>query len=147
MSNSDSEARNKFSRRQALLISAAGTGAVLAGTAGALGRSEAADYQEKGDCSTPRSAVAKTQFGKVRGHVEDGVLTFKGVPYGANTGGVNRWLPAKPPAPWDGECPTLTYGADCPQRLRDWSSEQTRIPWPGSAEENMGQILRLDLPH
>jgi para-nitrobenzyl esterase len=125
MSNSDSEARNKFSRRRALLISAAGMGTALAGTAGALGRSEAADYQEKGDCSTPRSAVAKTQYGKVRGYVEDGVLTFKGVPYGANTGGENRWLPAKPPAPWEGEYTALTYGPNCPQRLHDWSSEQT----------------------
>ncbi len=39
----------------------------------------------------------------MRGYVEDGVLTFKGVPYGADTGGENRWLPAKPPKPWDGE--------------------------------------------
>src|ERR1019366_4573187 len=76
-------------------------------------------------CSTPRSAVAKTQYGKVRGYVEDGVLTFKGVPYGANTGGENRWLPAKPPSPWDGEYPALTYGANCPQRLHTWTSEQT----------------------
>jgi para-nitrobenzyl esterase len=64
-------------------------------------------------------------MGKVRGYVEDGVLTFKGVPYGADTGGANRWLPAKPPAPWDGELPALTYGGNCPQRLHDWSSEQT----------------------
>jgi len=62
----------------------------------------------------------------VRGYVEDGVLTFKGVPYGADTGGENRWLPAKPPAPWTDEHPALTYGPNCPQRLHDWSSsEQT----------------------
>jgi para-nitrobenzyl esterase len=76
-------------------------------------------------CSTPRSAVATTQYGKVRGYVDDGVLTFKGVPYGASTGGENRWLPARPPAPWEGEYPALTYGANCPQRLHDWVSEQT----------------------
>jgi len=76
-------------------------------------------------CSTPRTAVARTQYGKVRGYVEDDVLTFKGVPYGATTGGENRWLPARPPAPWDGEYPTLIYGANCPQRLHDWVTEQT----------------------
>ena len=76
-------------------------------------------------CSTPRTAMAKTQYGKVRGYLEDGVLTFKGVPYGATTGGENRWLPAKPPAPWDGEYPALIYGANCPQRLHDWVAEQT----------------------
>ena len=69
--------------------------------------------------------MATTQYGKVRGYVEDGVFTFKGVPYGADTGGENRWLPAKPPTPWDGELPTLTYGANCPQRLHGWTSEQT----------------------
>jgi len=36
------------------------------------------------------------QYGKVRGYVDDGVLTFKGVPYGPPTGGKNRWRPAKP---------------------------------------------------
>jgi para-nitrobenzyl esterase len=61
----------------------------------------------------------------VRGYVEDGVLTFKGVPYGASTGGENRWLPAKPPASWEGELPALIYGANCPQRLHDWVAEQT----------------------
>ena len=63
--------------------------------------------------------MANTRHGKVRGYVEDGVFSFKGVPYGADTGGENRWLPAKPPKPWDGELPALTYGANCPQRLHE----------------------------
>jgi len=125
MSSSNSENGNKLNRRQALLLSGAGIGTVLAGTGQASGTAQAPARQASGSCSTPRSAVAKTQYGMVRGYVEDGVLTFKGVPYGANTGGENRWLPAKPPKPWDGELPALTYGANCPQRLHDWSSEQT----------------------
>src|SRR5579884_3330052 len=111
-----------FNRRQALLSATAGVAAMA-------GAASSADVTKVGaaggSCSTPRSAVAKTQYGKVRGYVEDGVLTFKGVPYGANTGGENRWLPAKPPASWDGELPALTYGANCPQRLHNWVSEQT----------------------
>src|SRR6266496_1792375 len=75
-------------------------------------------------CITPRSAVAKTQYGKVRGYVEDGVLTFKGIPYGQDTGGENRWLPAKPPKPWSDERPTLVYGANCPQRLHDFTAAE-----------------------
>ena len=76
--------------------------------------------------STPRTAVAKTQYGKVRGFLDGGVLTFKGVPYGATTAGENRWLPAKPPAPWTDEYPALAYGANCPQTLHPWTSiEQT----------------------
>lgn len=114
-------------RRQALLLGAtAGLGAAFAGTLRAADSGDRpAASRAGGSCSTPRSAVARTKYGKVRGYVEDGVLTFKGVPYGADTGGENRWLPAKPPAPWDGELPTLTYGGNCPQRLHDWSSEQT----------------------
>ncbi len=67
--------------------------------------------------ATPPTAVAKTQYGKVRGFLDGGVLTFKGVPYGATTAGKNRWLPAKSPAPWRDECPALAYGANCPQTL------------------------------
>ena len=43
-------------------------------------------------CSTPRSAIAKTQYGKVRGYEDAGVLTFKGVPYGQSTAGENRYI-------------------------------------------------------
>jgi para-nitrobenzyl esterase len=110
--------RTKINRRRALLLPA-GIGAAMALPA------EAADNGSRpasGDCSTPRSAVAKTQYGKVRGYVESGVLTFKGIPYGQNTGGENRWLPAKPPKPWEGEYPALVYGANCPQRLHDFTA-------------------------
>jgi para-nitrobenzyl esterase len=126
MSDSNSQNRNKLGRREILLLSAsAGVGAALGGTAKAAGGTETTARRGAGTCSTPRSAIAKTQYGRVRGYVEDGVLTFKGVPYGADTGGENRWLPAKPPAPWEDEYPALTYGPNCPQRLHDWSSEQT----------------------
>ena len=122
MPKSDSENSLRFNRRQALWS----TPAALAALAGAASASDGRTVNAAGaSCSTPRSAVAKTQYGKVRGYVEDSVLTFKGVPYGGNTGGENRWLPAKPPKPWDGEYPALTYGANCPQRLHNWTSEQT----------------------
>lgn len=126
MAKSDSEDRTKLSRRQWFLpATAASLGASLGSRATASDSVKTAAHQAPESCSTPRSAVAKTQYGKVRGYIEEGVLTFKGVPYGANTGGENRWLPAKPPTPWDGEYPALTYGANCPQRLHNWSSEQT----------------------
>lgn len=120
MSKSNSEKLSGFNRRRALL--SATTGMVALSGSDAKAAPTAAGGSS---CSTPKSAVAKTQYGKVRGYVDDGVLTFKGVPYGANTGGENRWLPAKPPKPWDGELPTLIYGANCPQRLHTWSQEQS----------------------
>src|SRR5262245_29446728 len=123
MSDETRGERSTLNRRQLLRLStAAGVATVLPGSAAAAQlRPTTATTAASGTCSTPRTAIAKTQYGKVRGYVENGVLTFKGVPYGATTGGENRWLPAKPPAPWDGELPTLIYGANCPQRLHDWS--------------------------
>jgi para-nitrobenzyl esterase len=117
----------RFNRREALKLSAAaGLGIALAENAHASDSIKTGVHQEPGTCSTPRSAVAKTQFGPVRGFLDGGVLTFKGVPYGQDTGGENRWLPAKAPAPWKDEYPALIYGANCPQNLHPWTAiEQT----------------------
>ena len=85
-----------FNRRQALLSATAGVAALT----GAASSSDVRTANAAGaSCSTPRSAVAKTQYGKVRGYVEDGVLTFKGVPYGAipgaRTGGSRPSRPSR----------------------------------------------------
>ncbi len=121
MAQADSKGQVGLSRRQALLATAAaGLGAALARPGRASDSIKTAVHQEAGGMSTPRSAVANTQYGKVRGFVSDGVFTFKGIPYGQNTGGENRWLPAKAPKAWDGEFPALVYGANCPQNLHSW---------------------------
>ncbi len=143
---SNAENRILLSRREALLLSAtAGMGVALAQPAQAMDSTGTGANLKPGSCSTPRSAVANTQYGKVRGYVEGGVLTFKGIPYGQNTGGENRWLPAKPPVPWKDEYPALTYGANCPQILHTWTGiEQTFIQdWnDGWQSEDM---LKLNL--
>ncbi len=96
MPKSNSENSVKLNRRQALLLSATAGMAALAGTGCRPNdRSNMAEPRNQAaSCSTPRAAVANTQYGKVRGFIQDGVLTFKGVPYRANTGGENRRLPA-----------------------------------------------------
>ncbi len=116
-------------RREAMLLSAtAGVGVALGKPALAMDSTKTAAHQEPGYCSTPRSAVANTQYGKVRGFLDGGVFTFKGVPYGQDTGGENRWLPAKPPVPWKDEYPALIYGANCPQHLHNFTAiEQSFI--------------------
>lgn len=113
------------SRRAALALSAAGGAAALAQGAKASDSTKTGAHLEPGNCSTPPSAVAQTQYGKVRGFLDGGVFTFKGVPYGQDTGGANRWLPAKPPTPWEGERHTLIYGANCPQTLHDFKAIET----------------------
>ena len=123
----DSTTGMRFNRREALKLSAAaGMGIALTETAHASDSIKTGVHQEPGNCSTPRSAVANTQYGKVRGFLDGGVFTFKGIPYGQDTGGENRWLPAKAPAPWKDEYPALIYGANCPQNLHPWTAiEQT----------------------
>lgn len=124
-----SEDRFVVTRREALLFSAsAGVAAALGMPASAMDSTKAAAHQEPGNCSTPRSAIAKTQYGNVRGCLDGGVFTFKGIPYGQNTAGENRWLPSKPPTPWKDEYPALIYGANCPQHLHDFTAiEQSFI--------------------
>lgn len=120
---SNSVNRTLLNRREALLFSAtAGVSAVLGQPGHALDSTKTFAHQEPGNCTTPRSAIANTQYGKVRGYVDGGVLTFKGIPYGQNTAGENRWLPAKPPKPWKDEYPALVYGANCPQNLHNYTA-------------------------
>jgi len=59
--------------------------------------------------------VADTTAGKVRGVEVEGIKVFKGVPYGANTTGTNRFMPPAPVPKWTGVRDALEYGPSAPQ--------------------------------
>jgi para-nitrobenzyl esterase len=64
---------------------------------------------------TPQYVIAETIHGKVRGIDNRGIKTFKAIPYGASTGGANRFMPPVDPASWDGVRDALEWGHNCPQ--------------------------------
>jgi len=59
--------------------------------------------------------VAETAFGKIRGVDNNGIKVFKGIPYGADTSGANRFMPPAEPADWSGVRDALAYGHSAPQ--------------------------------
>ena len=61
-------------------------------------------------------AVVQTTYGTVKGFIYQNVNTFLGIPYGDDTGGENRFMPPKPPKPWEGVLPVVWYPTSAPQR-------------------------------
>lgn len=59
--------------------------------------------------------VVETAQGKVRGRRTGGVSVFKGMRYGADTSGPNRFRPPQPVTPWTGIQDALAFGDQCPQ--------------------------------
>jgi para-nitrobenzyl esterase len=66
----------------------------------------------KSDASAP---VVETTAGKIRGTMEDKVLAFRGVPYGASTAGSGRFMPPEKPQSWSGVKDTIELGYRSPQ--------------------------------
>ena len=60
--------------------------------------------------------VAKTNLGSVRGIDNQGIKTFKGIPYAAGTAGKNRFMPPADPDKWTGVRDALEFGHSAPQR-------------------------------
>jgi para-nitrobenzyl esterase len=86
MSKSSRSNGPTLNRRELLRLStAAGVGTVMPTSRAFAATEDGPAAVGAGTCSTPRSAVATTQYGKVRGYVEDGVLI----------GGCRRRLPLR----------------------------------------------------
>jgi para-nitrobenzyl esterase len=94
---------------------------VIAGVqaGGAVSRTQAAAPTQ----SSPRrvssagsDAIAETTYGKIRGiTAEDGIKVFKGVPYGGNMTGTNRFMPPTKPTAWTGVRDAVDWGSKAPQ--------------------------------
>ena len=48
------------------------------------------------------TALVRVDSGQLQGAVEDGVVSYKGIPFAAPPIGEMRWRPPQPVAPWTG---------------------------------------------
>lgn len=67
---------------------------------------------------SPSDCVVETASGKLRGQIQNDIYTFKGIPYGTDTGGPNRFQPPQP-IHWTGVRDARSFG---PRAIQN--------PWP-----------------
>jgi para-nitrobenzyl esterase len=72
-----------------------------------------------------REVLVTTTAGVLSGLGRDGTIVFRGIPYGAPTGGDHRFRPPLPAAPWSGVRPAHTNGQACPQPVSPLMSGDT----------------------
>jgi para-nitrobenzyl esterase len=73
---------------------------------------QAADKQA---AAKPFADRVKIESGELQGAVQDGVLSFKGIPFAAPPVGDLRWRAPQPVKAWTGVRPATAYGHDCMQ--------------------------------
>jgi para-nitrobenzyl esterase len=87
--------------------------------------------------------VVETAAGRLRGLAASGVVSFKGIRYGASTAGANRFQPPQKPRPWTGIASAFEYGP------RAWQPFRPMIPEIGDALTGSGPMdedcLRLNV--
>lgn len=71
--------------------------------------------------TSSEATVVQTVCGKVAGYVDDGIYTYKGIPYAK----AERFMPPVPADSWEGIRSSRAYGPTCPQGKRTgWYSDE-----------------------
>jgi para-nitrobenzyl esterase len=71
-----------------------------------------------------------TTHGTVRGMANTGIKIFRGIPYGADTSGKNRFMAPRKPAAWTGARNCIGYGPISPQTPSGFRSDYSQmIQW------------------
>lgn len=108
--------RRGFLKGLSLTVAAVSAGPALASaTTRQTSTTPARPQATGGNSSTEIFHVVETTSGKVQGIATAGIKEFKGIPYGAPTGGKNRFMPPRKPTPWTGVRECFSHGQCCPQ--------------------------------
>ena len=124
--------RRRFLSGTAQLAGAAGIGAMLPG---------AWQWSFADEANAKPTQPVTLKSGKVRGKTINGVHAFKGIPYGAPTGGERRFLAPMAPQPWTGVKDAFDWGYFSPQSNRARGAKQLEffgvlgVRTPGPSED------------
>jgi para-nitrobenzyl esterase len=80
---------------------------------------DATGFGRNGRARDPLFWTVETASGRVEGIANGHIKQFRGVPYGASTGGANRFQPPRRPTPWSGVRDCIGYGQVAPQAPMD----------------------------
>ncbi|MBC7955418.1 MAG: carboxylesterase/lipase family protein [Cytophagales bacterium] len=84
--------------------------------------------------------IVETAQGRLRGLTSGGVASFKGIRYGADTSGANRFMPPAPPRHWPGVQDATGHGNHAPQmpsnRTREYADLIMFDQQPGGMGED-----------
>src|SRR5512133_1055269 len=147
MKPDDLLASSKLSRRSLLKAAAAVTATGLlprriTAQLGTATRAAAPDPVVASDSV----ALAPTTHGRVRGYLQRELFIFRGIPYGAPTGGRRRFMAPAKPVPWKGVRSALAWGFASPQIPPEhWDKDEVAFVYewnPGAQGED---CLRLNV--
>ncbi|MFZ1863470.1 MAG: carboxylesterase/lipase family protein [Polyangiales bacterium] len=93
-----------------------------------------------GGSSEPRTVLVQTASGPVEGFDNDGVLSYRGIPYAEPPVGELRWKPPLEPSPWTDTLTVIDRPSICPQ------DAFAGLPVPGFMPSEDCLYLNVDTP-
>ena len=92
------------------------------------------------DALEPRAPLVQTVSGPVEGYENDGVFSYRGIPYAAPPVDERRWKPPVDPASWSETLMAIETPAACPQEAF------AGLPVPGFMPDEDCLFLNVDTP-
>jgi para-nitrobenzyl esterase len=124
----DQNESNDVDTSRRTILKAGITGMLVAGGAGArIAGSAPAAVHSGTRLNGPLFYDVETTHGMVRGIVDVGIKSFRGIPYGADTGGKNRFMPPRKPASWTGARNCVGYGPISPQTQSSFKDDYAQL--------------------